>query len=292
MKKILVTGATGNIGYEVLRFLCGTESCQLVAGVRNPEKARQKLKEFGEVEFIPFDFETPSTFEISLCQTDSIFLLRPPQISDTKKYFQPLVEKIKEKSVKQVVFLSVQGADKSKWVPHHKIEEQIRRSGLNYIFLRPSYFMQNLTTTLISDIRHRQKIVLPAGKAKFNWIDAQNIGETAAMLLLDFERYQNKAFELTGYENLDFYEVSRLISAQTGINVEFENLSPFSFFWRKKREGVAIPMIFVMIALHFLPRFSSEPGISNFYEQLTGKKPTTLAEFVLREKASLLQTAE
>jgi len=40
----------------------------------------------------------------------------------------------------------------------------------------------------------------------------------------------------------------------------------------------------VMIMLHFLPRFQSEPTISGFYEQLTGKKPTTLKEFIKREK--------
>lgn len=44
-------------------------------------------------------------------------------------------------------------------------------------------------------------------------------------------------------------------------------------------------MIIVMILLHFLPRFQKEPQISNFYEELTGKKPTDLKTFILREKA-------
>jgi hypothetical protein len=38
-----------------------------------------------------------------------------------------------------------------------------------------------------------------------------------------------------------------------------------------------------MLLLHFLPRFQKEPNISDFYESLTGKKPTTLQEFIARE---------
>lgn len=43
-------------------------------------------------------------------------------------------------------------------------------------------------------------------------------------------------------------------------------------------------MIAVMIPLHFLPRFQQKPKISDFYEQLTGKNPTSLKVFVEREK--------
>ncbi len=43
-------------------------------------------------------------------------------------------------------------------------------------------------------------------------------------------------------------------------------------------------LIVKMLLLHFLPRFQKEPEISTFYEQLTGMKPTTLTEFIAREK--------
>lgn len=44
-------------------------------------------------------------------------------------------------------------------------------------------------------------------------------------------------------------------------------------------------MIIVMILLHFLPRFQKEPGISDFFERLTGKPPTDLHTFIERERA-------
>jgi uncharacterized protein YbjT (DUF2867 family) len=284
MGRILVTGATGNIGYDVIRFLFQLQTGHtVIAGVRSIEKAKQVFTSFPELQYSNFDFEDPSTYNASLDDIDTIFLLRPPQISDTEKYFRPLISFIKERGIEKVVFLSVQGAEKSSIIPHNKIEKLIIEYGLSYIFLRPSYFMQNLTTTLLGDIQKRRKIILPAGNAKFNWIDVENIGEVAAMLLCNFEEYRNRAIELTGYENEPFGYAANMISSAVNYKVEYINTNPLRFYGIKKRDGMAAGMIMVMIMLHFLPRFQAEPKISHFYETITGKKPTTLAEFVKRE---------
>jgi hypothetical protein len=47
---------------------------------------------------------------------------------------------------------------------------------------------------------------------------------------------------------------------------------------------MATGMISVMIMLHFLPRFQEEPKLSDFYEKITGKKPTSLKAFIEREQ--------
>lgn len=284
MKKILITGATGNIGFEVIRFLYrnGTKN-KIVAAVRNLDKARITFKEFPQLEYVEFDFEIPDLAEKAMKDVDSVFLLRPPHLSDIE-IFRPLVAKMKEKGISEVVFLSVQGAEKSKVIPHNKIEKLIKDVGLNCIFLRPSYFMQNLTTTLIGDLRAKHQIILPAGDAKFNWVDIENIAEVASITLDNFEMYKNEAIEITGSENENFETVSKLLSKTLDKKIEFVNANPFRFYSIKKKEGIAKGMILVMIMLHFLPRFQKEPVISNYYEKLTGKKPTKLIEFIKREK--------
>lgn len=285
MKHILITGATGNIGCEVIRFLYQIETKnRIIAGVRDIDSSQKKLNNYPQLDFVRFDFENPDTFNQAFSNIDSVFLLRPPQISNVDKYFQPLIGKIKEKGINQIVFLSVQGVEKSPIIPHHKIEKLIGEYGLNYIFLRPSYFMQNLTTILLADIQNKRKIILPAAKAKFNWIDVENIGEAAARLLENFEQYKNQAVEITGYENKNFYEVTDLINQSVEDKIEFISPNPLRFYNIKKHDGLDTGMILVIILLHFLPRFQKEPKISNFYENLTGKKPTTLKEFIQREK--------
>jgi uncharacterized protein YbjT (DUF2867 family) len=285
MRKILITGATGNIGFEVIRFLMKMDSSnRIIAGVRNMEKAKNTFKAFPDLNYVHFDFEDFGTFDNALTGIERVFLLRPPHISDVDKYFKPLISKMKEKRIKDIVFLSVQGAEKSKVIPHNKIERLIIDFGLDYIFIRPGYFMQNLTTTLMDDIKNKREIILPAGNAKFNWIDIENIGEVGAILLEKFVDYKNQAFDITGPENVNFQKVAELINKTIDNPVKYNNVNLLQFYRIKKRDGMVKGMIIVMILLHFLPRFQKEPEISDFYLKLTGKNPTDLKTFIEREK--------
>lgn len=281
MKNVLITGATGNVGIEVIRNLYKSGvDYNIYAGVRNIEKAKLIFSNYAQLNYSLFDIENPDSFNDALIGMDSIFLLRPPHISDVERYFKPLIDSIYKFGIKEIVFLSVQGAEKSKIIPHNKIERLIVHSGLNYIFLRPSYFMQNLTTTLLNDIQNKRKIILPAGNAKFNWIDLRNIGEVSSILLNRFDEFKNKAYEITGYENEDFYKVEEFINNAISSKIEYMNLNPLRFYLQKRKDGMQTGMIIVMILLHFLPRFQKEPEISKFYEELTGKKPIDLNQFI------------
>lgn len=286
--RVLITGATGNVGYEVIRYIkLHNTTNQIVVGARNIDKAHKQFQQIPDLEFVKFDFEDQTTFAESLKGIDRVFLLRPPHISDIEKYFRPLLENMKTIGIQDIVFLSVQGAEKSKVIPHNKIEKLIKELGFNYIFLRPSYFMQNLTSTLLEDIRTKRQIILPAGSAKFNWVDIENIAEVAAILLEKFSAYKNQAYELTGYENENFSQVVRTMNEVLDSPIEYVNINPFKFFRLKTKEGMKRAMIIVMIMLHLLPRFQKPPLISDFYERITGKNPTDLKDFIMRERNKL-----
>lgn len=288
MKRILVTGATGNIGLEVVHYLSELNfESDILAAVRNIEKAKKTFKNYPGLLFRQFDFENESTYSVAFDQIDILFLLRPPHISDVEKVFRPLLNSAKENGINKVAFLSVQGAEKSKVIPHNKIERLIQELCFEYIFVRPSYFMQNLTTTLLPEILAKRSITLPSGKAKFNWIDVKNIGEATAILITKFENYQNRAYEITGAENKNFGDVADLITNITGQKIGFSSINPISFYIRKKKEGMKGGFAMVMTILHFLPRLQAEPEISDNYQKLTGKTPNTLQEFIEREKEKI-----
>lgn len=286
MSNILITGATGNIGSEVIRYLHEIRSPnKIIAAVRDIEKSKKYLEKYKEIEYRQFDFEDYSSFNQAFKDINRLFILRPPHISNVNKYFKPFLKAAKDNGVNEVIFLSVQGAEKSKIIPHNKIERLIKETGFEYIFLRPSYFMQNLTTTLMSDIKHQRSIILPAGNAKFNWIDVQNIAEVAAILLDNFPKYRNRALELTGPENINFKGVVALINQVVDEPIKYRSVNPIRFYRIKKRQGMKRAMIMVMIMLHFLPRFQRQPVVSYYYEQLTSKKTNDLRSFIQREKA-------
>lgn len=289
VKRILITGATGNIGTEVVHYLCQlANESEIFVGVRNVESAKNKFSNLSNLSFRWFDFDQQSSFDGAFKDIDILFLLRPPHISKVDVFFPPLLQSAKNNGIDKVVFLSVQGAEKSKVIPHNKIERLIKSTGFNYIFVRPSYFMQNLTTTLLPEILKTQSITLPSGQAKFNWIDVKNIGEVSAILLQSFEKFQNKAYEITGTENKSFQEVAVIMSNLTGIKYNYKSINPIRFYFKKRASGTKRGLAIVITILHFLPRFQNEPEISNDFDKLTGKTPTKLEEFINREKERII----
>jgi uncharacterized protein YbjT (DUF2867 family) len=287
MKSVLITGATGNVGLEVIKSLENiSHSLSIYAGVRDVVKDGEILAKF-EGKPTLFDFTDVSTYKV-LSDCDILFLLRPPQISDTEKYFKPLIESAKVQQVKHIVFLSVQGVEKSSIIPHHKIEKMIVESGINYTFLRPAYFMQNFITTLHPDIVQR-RIFLPAGKAKFSLIDVRDIGRVAAKIISEIGSHVNSAYDLTCNERLSFREMAEKLSNGLGVKISFESPNLLKFFLKKRKEKVAFGYILVLIMLHYLPRFQKIPPISVWVEKITGSKPIEFSQFVKDYKIKLIK---
>lgn len=291
MENILITGATGNIGSEILKFFVPTQNQTSNQSKNQKLFIATRQSDSTKENEVFFDFEDidKTIQSIKEAQINVVFLLRPPQIADTDNYFKPLIEKLEDTNVKHIVFLSVQGADEISFIPHAKIEKLLKESSkkgrMNYTFIRPSYFMQNLTTTLKQDLQEKQEIYLPAGKAKFLWIDAKDIGKAIAKVLSNVENHQNKAYTITGTQTelLNFDEVTAILTETLHKKYVYKSPNLLSFFMQKKKEGQKTAFIFVLIMLHFAPRFQKPPKITTDFETLTGEKPTTLREFVKRE---------
>jgi uncharacterized protein YbjT (DUF2867 family) len=281
MLKMLITGATGNIGKAIVKQYTPKDGQKLYLATRKKEH----FAHADQNPYLYFDFDhQPESYEC-LTQIDVLFLLRPPHISDVKKYFQPLIEACKRANIKHILFLSVQGADTASFIPHAKIEKIIRNSGITYTFVRPAYFMQNLSTTLQTDIVQNNRIFLPAGKARFNWIDVEDIGLAIARILENLALHENKIYTITGPENLNFGQAAAYLSEVLQRKITYISPGIIRFYFIKKREGVPVGFILVMILLHFLPRFGKEPEIHSDCKQLTGHKPHTLREFIGANKS-------
>lgn len=276
------------MGMEVIKALGRIEHpFDIFAGIREVDKNKENLSEFN---LIPerFDFTDASTFEASLNNCEILFLLRPPQLSNSEKYFQPLVETAKKCGVKHLVFLSVQGVDKSTLIPHHTIEKLIVESRIPYTFLRPAYFMQNFTTTLHDELVKKKRIFLPAGEAKFTLIDVRDVGEVAAKIIVNTSKHLNQSYDLTCSQKLTFQEMADKLSEGLGVKINYVSPNLVRFTWQKLRENVPFSYILVLIMLHYFPRFQREPFFSNAFQKITGKNPISFEQFVIDHKDLLL----
>ncbi|ERI94999.1 NmrA family protein [Clostridiales bacterium oral taxon 876 str. F0540] len=276
MEKILVTGFTGNVGSFVGKYL-KEEGINYKAAVRNVKKAKEIYGENND--YVEFDFEKASTFDKALDDVDKVFLMRPPAVSDAKRYVKPFIEKAKEKGIKQIVFLSLMGIEHNPIPPHYKIEKFIVESGIPYTFLRPSFFMQNLDTTHRFDIKENNNLFIPAGKSKSSFIDTRDIGEAAAKVLVE-DGHLNKAYTLTGAEALDYYEVAEIFSKTLGRKVIFSNPSPLKFRKVMIDRGIDKSFANVMVGLYMSTKMGMAKKVTPELEKLLGRKPISLEKYV------------
>lgn len=285
--RVLITGATGNVGQQVITSVNQLNpKLKLLAGMRDVKKAKTLLNHLN-CEYIKFDFEDRNSCKNAISGCDVIFLLRPPQISDVKAYFEPIIEACNEYNITHIIFLSVQGVEKSSVIPHYKIENLIVKSEIPYTFLRPAYFMQNFTTTLKNELRQNHRIFLPAGGAKFTLIDVRDIGDVTANILKDLPGHAYVSYDLTSNDKLSFKEMANIISKETGEPVSFVSPNLINFIFVKLKQRTSLTYIFVLIMLHYLPRFQDEPELSLWVKKLSKKIPTDFRTFVSDHKVEL-----
>ena len=276
----------GNVGMEVIKSLQHIDpSLDLHARVRDLDADKTKFANFN-IKFSVFSFLNLTSYHAALHGVEILFLLRPPQISQVEKYFKPIIQACQATGVKHIVFLSVQGVERSKIIPHHKIEKLIVDSGIQYTFLRPAYFMQNFTTTLRKDLVTNKQIYLPAGHAKFTLIDVRDMGAVAAAILTNLAHHINKAYDLTCNEKMTFQEMAMTLSKTLGTEIQFKSPNLISFFLTKRKENPAM-FILVMIMLHYLPRLQAEPKTSDWVEKIIHRQPTTFEQFIQDHKSLL-----
>lgn len=211
--KILVTGALGNVGAEIVKRLQAAGSPFRAADL-SVEKVQER---FGDsVEAVAFDFSKKETYRAAFEGIETMFLMRPPQISDVKGVMLPALDAAQAAGVQHVVFLSLIGIEKAKFVPHYKVEEYLVNSPMAWTFLRASFFMQNLNTTHRLEIKEHDEIFVPVGKARTSFIDVRDIAAVAAIALSQ-PGHENKAYELTGAEALDYWQAARVLSEALGL---------------------------------------------------------------------------
>jgi len=285
MDKILITGVTGNLGQSTVKEIlkCKDKDVKIIAAARDIEKAKEIFHKDNSLEFRAFDFKSNELMEKALEEIDKVLLIRPPAISQVKEYILPFIKIAKKKKIKQMVFLSLQGVEKNPIVPHYKIEKYIKEEGIPYTFLRPSFFMQNLSTTHRCEIKEKNEIFIPAGMGRTNFIDVRDIAEVAALVLTE-KGHLNKAYELTGGRGYTYEEIANIMSVILKRNITYKNPSIFNFFLRKRKEGMATAKIVVMIGLYTVIKLGKANHKANCLKALLKRDPINFRRFVLDYK--------
>lgn len=299
MTPILVTGATGNVGKEVLRQLLETK-IPVRAAVTNLERARAGLElEFaanlasGQLQLVRLEFGDEGSYAPAFAGVDACFLMRPPAVSDTKRLMLPAIDAGVALGVRRWAFLSLQGAEKNPVVPHRAVEkhlEQLGASGaLEYTFLRASFFMQNLSTTHRADIARLNDIFIPAGNGKTAFIDVRDIAAVAVKTLTSSAAHleqlglRNAGVELTSNQALTYAEVAAIMTRVLGRTITYSNPSPIAFGLHLKKQGVPLAQILVMEALYTFAKLGLAGKLTGEVQRILERAPISVEQFVRDE---------
>ena len=278
---VLITGATGNVGGAVVRRLlaragrAGEVAIRPRVAVRDPAAAAAG---FGPgVEAVALDFHRPETFAGALAGVRALFLLRPPAIARVRRTLVALIDAAAQAGVGHVVFLSVVGAE-NPLLPHHAVEVRLREGPVPWTILRPGFFMQNIGDTYRPDIRERDELYLAAGEGAVAWVDARDLGEVAAEVLVDPAGHQGRTYTLTGAEAVGFAEVAALLSRAAGRPIRYVPASALGQLRRHVARGMPLGQAIVVTLLHLGLR--RDQAVDPTLGGLLGRRPRTVAEYV------------
>jgi uncharacterized protein YbjT (DUF2867 family) len=215
-----------------------------------------------------------------------MFLLRPPRIADVEGVLVPALTAAASAGIRHVTFLSIQGAEKNRVVPHRKIEDRLRTSRMAWTFVRAAYFMQNLSTTHAPEIRERDEIWVPAGRrSRTAHVDARDVAAIAARALTE-EGHEGRAYTPTGPAALTYDEIATMLTAELGRPIRYANPGFLAYWRRMRRRGMPRGMVGVTLGIYTAARMGLAAGLSDDVERLTGRPPIPMDRFIHDTRAA------
>jgi uncharacterized protein YbjT (DUF2867 family) len=275
---ILVTGATGHVGTQVVAGL-RERGVPFRVMSRDPERAREQL---GDVAVVRGDYDRPETLPPAMEGIDHVFLLTPGAPNQVAQE-EAVVAAARRAGVEHVVKQSVLGAALDsrsvlvRW--HAEAERLVESSGLGWTFLRPTLFMQ--MTTALRDAEGT--IYSIVGDARIAFVETRDIAAVAVEALTK-PGHMGHIYQVTGPESLTWHDVAARLS-EAGLPSRYVPVSEGS-----SRESLA----------RYLPAWRVEPTldlnreiarglydvVTRDVELVTGRPPHSFADFVGELKAA------
>jgi uncharacterized protein YbjT (DUF2867 family)/predicted ester cyclase len=277
---ILVTGATGNIGRQLVMQLAQTGQ-PFRAMVRNAAKEQPMLGQVPNLTLVEGDFSKTNTLPAALDGVDKVFLLTP---SDYRQVDQQgnVIEAAKAAGVKHIVKLSVVGAAHDapaqlmRW--HAQCERLLEQSGMAWTHLRPHVFYQywlqlvypiNMTGGFYASLD--ADVPLPA-------IDIRDIAAAAVRCLTE-PGHEGKVYRLTGPEALTNVQVAEKIGKVMRRPVSYSYMPPEQTKAGMMQLGMAPWFVDFVVGMDEAYSTGNYSEVTHDFYKLTGRQPTSADRF-------------
>lgn len=274
--KILVTGATGKLGLEVVRRLLDA-GVEVKAGTRSPERCAQVFAD--AVEVVHLDYDVTESWDAAVQWADRVFLVPPPFDPDADERMVPFLDWAVQSGTRHIVLVSAMGAETRERLSLHGIERRLTGTGVAWTILRPNIYMQNFAHGFIArSIRNDGVIRVAAGDGRVSFIDARDVVEIATRALTTDEHFDH-AYTLTGAAALTHADAARVIGAVTGKAVTYQDVDEArmdeqleGLRWDRGQKNTFMALLGAI-------RTGERATVTGDAAQLLGRQPTTFEQF-------------
>jgi NAD(P)H dehydrogenase (quinone) len=276
--KILVFGATGQVGKATLPHLKDDPNVEVIAAVRNPEKATNL-----GVSAVHLDLDKIETIEPALHDIDRAFLVTGYTI-DMMRQSKDFLNAAKRAGVKHIVHLGACGDNDTRvahygW--HQFIERYIEWCGFSFTHLRPEIFMQNMLGYGGESYIQKGIIRHYIGAARLSWVDVEDVAAVAAACLLDPEKHHGQTYRL-GYEAATYDDIAKIFTRVIGQPFSYEARPPREFYDNVLAAGAEpsyMKCVFDSYTDFTAGRIPNSDEVFDNLPAIVGRKPRTLADF-------------
>jgi uncharacterized protein YbjT (DUF2867 family) len=283
---ILITGASGNVGSEVVKQTA-TAGLEIRAAYQSADKASAA---FPGIETVVLDYQKPETIRQALRGIDTVFLVGPPT-SNLPELEANVIDAAKNARIRHLVKLSALGGRKAIFPSlHRQSEEKIEASGIPYSFIRPNGFMQNFVTYNTVTIKSQNAFYGCQGEGAVSHVDIRDVA-AAIVAVLSGSGHEGKAYPLTGPEALTQKQVAEKLSKATGRAINYVDLPVADVKKAMLASGMPEWSADAVLDLTRLYRDGGASLVDPTIEQLIGRKRITFDQFA-RDYANAFRAEE
>jgi uncharacterized protein YbjT (DUF2867 family) len=266
MTNVLILGGTGKTGRRI---------AQRLQAASHP--VRRASRTGGDV---PFDLDDPATWTRALDGVTGAYVVEPNvQASiDRQARIPSFVAEAVAAGVRRLVLLSAPAADHDDH-PLHAAERAVRRSGVDWTILRPTWFSQNFSEGFWLPGIVEGTLSLPTGDGRTPFVDAEDIAEVALSALTE-DGHSGQVYELTGPRALSFSEAADLIGKATGRTIRHVDVDAEFFIQRQVAHGVPPEVARLLTDVLVAIRNGSGAAITDGVERALGRQPMSFEDYV------------
>jgi (4-alkanoyl-5-oxo-2,5-dihydrofuran-3-yl)methyl phosphate reductase len=270
----LVTGATGNIGTRVVERLL-ERGAQTRVFVRNADKAAARYGH--RVEVRVGDLADPATLSRAVDGVDVVFLVSTG--ADLAEKDKRAADIAKSAGVRLLVKLSTDdvehGVGTGVW--HREGEAAIRDSGIGFVFVQPSGFMDNFLNWAHA-IKADGVVRCAAGDGTIPFIHSDDIADVAVAAMTK-PQYTGKSLPITGPKALSFTDMTAKVGAAIGRELRFQSLADDDERRQQSAWGSPQPLIEARLSIFRAMRKGRLAAVTTNVATILGREPISFDEW-------------